>query len=273
MKPSVILFGSKPGASVVLNVLIERNWYIKYVVPSKHISDVWLKNNKIADIAYRNNIPVIKQKDIPLDIEVDFLISYMYRYRITNRVLSLPKKAALNFHPHPLPDYAGYGGYNKAILDEVKEFGCTCHHMVEEFDAGPIVKINRFPINHKEETAYSLEQKSQEEMIRLFINFCDMAESNQKISSIPQKKLKKNTFDSRSMIDSLRKIPDNADIDTVDKYARAFWFPPFEGAYLKIKGKKIEVMPDIVKEEIGNALHINDFFKLKKISELYCKNL
>ena len=190
-KPKVIFFGSKPGSVVALSILLKRKWNVEYVIPSKHITDKLYLHTTLKEIAINNNIPVLKQNEIPLNKEVDYIISYMYRYKIKNECLLLAKKSAINFHPHPLPEYSGYGGYNIAILENKGEFGCTCHHMIEEFDAGPIVKINRFSINSKEETAYSLEQKTQQEMIRLFIDFCKISEAKEELPSITQNKQKK----------------------------------------------------------------------------------
>jgi len=267
-KPSVILFGSKPGSVIVLSILIKRGWDVKYVVPSKHISDKWFPNNTLKDYALNHNITVLKQNEIPLSRNVDFIISYMYRYRIKEKVLALADKAALNFHPHPLPEYSGYGGYNIAILENKAEFGCTCHHMVEEFDAGSIVKINRFPINSKEETAYSLEKKTQQEMIKLFIDFCQMAENNEKLPCLPQNRHTRRWV-SKDEIDVMRRIPNGSDEETIDRYARAFWFPPYEGAYFEVNNKKIEVVPKIVREQLGSLLHKNDIERLDVIAHSY----
>ena len=267
-KPSVILFGSKPGSVIVLSILIKRGWDVKYVVPSKHISDKWFPNNTLKDYALNYNITVLKQNEIPLSINVDFIISYMYRYRIKEKVLALADKAALNFHPHPLPEYSGYGGYNIAILEGAEKFGCTCHKMIEEFDAGPIVKKNYFPIKAKEETAECLEKKTQEEMIRLFIDVCLIIESGREVVSTPQDE-KKRRWTNKEQIDLLIKIPNNLDEETIDRYARAFWFPPNKGAYIMLDEKKIEVIPRIAREQLGSVLHQDDLKRLEKVAELY----
>ncbi len=267
-RPSVILFGSKPGSVVVLSILIKRGWDVKYVVPSKHISDKWFPNNTLKDFALNHNITVLEQNKIPLSINIDIIISYMYRYRINEKLLSLADKAALNFHPHPLPEYSGYGGYNIAILEGAKEFGCTCHKMIEEFDAGPIVKKNYFPIKPTEETAYSLEKKSQEEMIRLFIDVCLILESGREIVSTPQDE-KKRRWTNKEQIDLLIKIPNNSDEETIDRYARAFWYPPNKGAYIEVDGKKVEVIPKIAREQLGSILHQDDLERLEKVANSY----
>jgi len=267
-KPSVIFMGSKPGSVVALSILLDRGWDVKYVVTTKHISDKWTGDCTLTKLANDNKIPIVLQKDIPRDQELDFVLSYMFRYRVRNDVISLAKKAALNFHPAPLPDFFGWGSYNIAIIEDSEDYGCTCHYMVEEFDSGTIVKINRFPIDAKKETAYSLEQKTQEEMIRLFLDFCQLAEENSKLASIPQDK-SKHEFITRDKLEIIRKIPDCADDETIEKYARAFWYPPYEGAYIEVNKRYFDVIPKIARKQLGLLLHQDDVKRLKKVAQSY----
>ena len=60
----------------------------------------------------------------------------------------------------------------------------------------------------------------------------------------------------------LKEIPINADKETIQKYARAFWYPPYECAYITINNNKIEIIPDIIKENIAELLHNNDLTEL-----------
>ena len=43
--------------------------------------------------------------------------------------IKITKCISVNFHPSILPKYAGCGGYNRAIINEDREFGCSCYHM------------------------------------------------------------------------------------------------------------------------------------------------
>ncbi len=51
----------------------------------------------------------------------------------------------LNFHPAPLPDFRGLGGYNVAILEGLPEWGVSSHFVDEHFDTGDLVDVERFP--------------------------------------------------------------------------------------------------------------------------------
>ena len=60
-----------------------------------------------------------------------------------------PGSACLNFHPAPLPDMRGLGGYNVAILEDFEEWGVSAHFVDEEFDTGDLVRVDRFPIDRE----------------------------------------------------------------------------------------------------------------------------
>ena len=192
----------------------------------------------------------------------------MYRYLVKPEVISMAKRAALNFHAGPLPEFGGWAFYNIAILENSKEYGCTCHYMDNNFDTGPLFKVNRFPIDASKETAYSLERKAQQEMIRLFIDFCDIAESGEVLPYKNQEK-EKMRYMNREEFEKLKEIPSGSDAETVDRYARAFWYPPYECAYINCGGIKAEVTPVIAKEQIASYLHQDDYEELWSAAENY----
>ncbi|AXS39945.1 formyltransferase family protein [Breoghania sp. L-A4] len=87
--------------------------------------------------------------DTPLDFRDDFACDRIFTFKadwvLTPAVLGRVRKTAINFHPS-IPDYRGVGGYNFALLDGRRIFGAMCHHIVDEIDSGPIIKVQRFPI-------------------------------------------------------------------------------------------------------------------------------
>jgi len=119
---------------------------------------------------------------------------------------------------------------------------------------------------------YSLEKKAQEEMVKLFIDFCFIAESGEKLTFEIQDKSKQRYYN-RNKFESLKEIPSNADKETIDRYARAFWYPPYKGAYINYNGSQIEVIPEIVKNDLAKLLHYNDLEILKEVSKKYFKDL
>ncbi|MFQ5843388.1 MAG: formyltransferase family protein [Planctomycetota bacterium] len=259
-RPGVVLMGSKPGSIVALSVLLERGWDVSHVVVSKD-RHPWVQGPTLAEFADGKGVPTLEQSELPRDLEPDFVISYMYRYRVKAEVIARARRAALNFHAGPLPEYGGWAFYNMAILEDAAEYGCTCHYMDESFDTGPLLKVRRFPIDAAEETACSLERKAQAEMIRLFREFCELAESGAPLPVEAQDRTRMRYL-TREEFEALKEIPADADPETVDRYARAFWYPPYPGAYIRRENARIEVVPSAAREHIAGLLHADDLDRL-----------
>ncbi len=267
-KPSAILCGSKPGSIVSLSILRERGWDVRYVVVSRKMTHPWIAGETLEDAAKRWGIPVRTASEVPRQERVDFVISYMYRYRVKADMLAMAEQAAVNFHAAPLPEFGGWAFYNLAILEKATEYGCSCHHMDEGFDTGPLVKVRRFAIDPRKETAWSLESRTQAEMIRLFLDFCDLAELPEPLPCQPQD-MTRHRYLSREAFESLKRIPPEADGETVDRLARAFWYPPHKGAYLQVNGTDVEVVPESVKREVAQRLHADDLSHLHAVAAEY----
>lgn len=267
-KPSVILLGSKPGAVVALSILLERKWDIRYVVVSKTVSHPWIAGQTLAELAREKGIDVIVQSEIPRQESVDFVISYMYRHLVKGDVIAMAKRAALNFHAGPLPGYGGWAFYNVAILENAQEYGCTCHYLDEGFDTGPLFRVRRFPVDTALETACSLERRTQQEMMRLFLEFCDMAETGEKLPFAEQDRTHFRYL-SQPEFEALKRIPADADEETIQRYARAFWYPPYPCAYTLVGDRKVEVVPTLVKEELARLIHQHD---LEDLNQVVCRH-
>lgn len=263
-EPSVILLGSKPGSVVALEHMLERGWDIRAVVTSPDFNHDWLPQPSLFDVAHASGVKVYaKQSELPAEMACDFVISYMYRYRVKAPVIDIARQAALNFHAGPLPRYGGWAFYNIAILENATRYGCTCHHMDNGFDTGPLLKVREFPIDAATETAVSLEHQAQAEMVRLLAEFCLMAESGETLPRLEQ-----NAHEMRYMtqeqFQALKEIPSDADAETIQRLARAFWYPPYECAFLRHNGHKVEIVPDIVKVQLAEMLHQGDLAELRQ---------
>ena len=263
-KPSVIFMGSKPASVVALRHIISRGWDVKAVCISGTVSHPWYPGPNLKEVAEELKLPIYKQAEIPDTGPVDLVISYMFRHFVKPHIAARASNAAINFHAAPLPEYGGWGTYNLAILEEKKEFGCTCHHLGQGFDDGPLVKVRRFPINPKELTGFDLEGLAQKEMLLLFAQIVEMVERGETLPSIPQPahEIRYNSLDEFL---PMKRIPDDADAETADRYARAFWFPPYEGAYYEANGAKYEVIPISAREKLGEPLCTNVMRELSAV--------
>lgn len=267
-KNSVILLGSKPGSVAALMILIERGWDVRYVVVSPQHDCDWVPGPSLHEYAQSLKLNVLtSQEDIPEEVKVDFVISYMCRNRVKLRILNMAKIGALNFHAGPLPEFGGWAFYNIAILENSDEYGCTCHYMDKNFDTGPLLRVKKFSINPKQETAFSLESKAQKCMIKLFVEFCELAESG-KALPLTHQDPDKMRYMNHDEFEQLKEIPLDADVDEIDKRARAFWYPPYTCAFMMINGKKVEVVPELAKKQAAKLMHSNDLKDLFDASGL-----
>lgn len=257
MSPSAILLGSKPGAVVALNLLMENGWDVKAIVASDS-EPSWLPRPTLRDEARRLGIPAVSDQSSLANADgVDLVISYMCRVKVSTKTRELGKYA-INFHAGPLPNYAGWAFYSVAILEDAPTYGCTCHLMDEGFDTGPIVKVRHFNVDIENETALSLERKAQVEMIHLFKEIIGEYQILGELEFQPQDKSSVRYLE-RSSFDLLKRIPPEAGAAKADKIARAFWYPPYEIAYYLLpSGDRVEVVPEIAKQRLAPHLHSDD---------------
>ena len=118
--PSAVLLASKPASAIVLQKLIKANWDVRCVVIPARYDQSWMSSPSLEEVAIFHKIPVkSSQYDVPYD-KVDFVISYMYRNLVKSEIIQLALKAALNFHPAPLPEFGGFAFYNVAIIESCK---------------------------------------------------------------------------------------------------------------------------------------------------------
>ena len=89
-------------------------------------------------VAERHGLPLVSDEELyaspPEDVDV--VVSFLFWKRIREPLLSLGRVGCLNFHPAPLPDMRGVGGYNVAVLEGMSEWGVSCHFVDADFDTG-----------------------------------------------------------------------------------------------------------------------------------------
>ena len=85
----------------------------------------------------------------------DYLFAITFLRVIPKAALALPKRAAINFHDGPLPNYAGLNAPTWALINQEREYGITWHMMTDRLDGGDVLKQATFEIND-DETSLSL---------------------------------------------------------------------------------------------------------------------
>ncbi len=246
---NVLFLGQKPLGEKCFDYLLglKSHYYsIKVAVSNANSNSVWWNSNGIFKSAIKNKIEFFDNKkkndELIIDIiekyEISMIISIQHSFILSDDVLSKVNYNAFNLHMAKLPDYKGYYSFNHALLNKDKEYSVTLHQMKAEVDAGDIVLAKSFEIKSND-TAYSLYSKATELSFELFKCFL---QDYQK-SKINYKKMdSRGTFYSRSSIESHKEIKN---WDEIELKSRAFYFPPFNGAYLIQNGIKIFVSPEV----------------------------
>lgn len=242
----VILMGKKPGAAKALKWLKEQGITVPLVVAQK---DEGFKIN-LEETARELNIPIIYDDEELYNMirdnhelirNIDLVVSYLYWKRVLMPLINLPRLGCLNFHPAILPDYKSRAGYNTAILEKKEEFGATAHFIdSEKFDAGPIIKVAKFPIDHETETAFSLERKTQNIMFDLFKNVITLFMGGEQIRTTENSGglyLTSQQLEAMKIVDITKESPED-----IDRKVRAFFFPPYHGAKIIMGDKEFTLV-------------------------------
>lgn len=149
--------------------------------------------------------------------------------------------AAVNFHAAPLPEYRGVFGYNFAILNDEVEYGVTAHMMDARFDMGDVIEVDRFPYDTRSGSVRELVGLSEARMVSLFGRTYDRFASGERVE-LRSQKASEGRYYSRSDFDRAKVISPFDDEDVVERKVRAYWYPPYEGAYVEVEGKRLLVV-------------------------------
>jgi methionyl-tRNA formyltransferase len=245
----VVFMGkSKRPAVRALEWLVERGVEVPAVVapePAPALHD----SQRLDLLANANALPLVSEAELYADPPegVDVVISFLFWNRIREPLISLGRLGCLNFHPAPLPDYRGVGGYNVAILEGLASWGVSCHFVDEDFDTGDIVEIERFEIDPHAETAFSLDLASQEHLLALFERVMERALAGEPLPRTPQGE---GRYVSRSEFDELRVVRPG---DDLERKLRAFWYPPWPGAVVEVDGRRLTLVDERLLTDVAAA--------------------
>jgi methionyl-tRNA formyltransferase len=238
----------KRSAARALQWLVEQGADVAAVVASE--PDRWTREEQRLDlVAERHRLPLVGGEELhaapPGDVDV--VISFLYWRRIREPLLSLGRVGCLNFHPAPLPDLRGLGGYNVAILEGRPEWGVSCHFVDEDFDTGDLVEVVRFPIDESSETAFSLDLRSQERLFELFKRVMAKVIAGEQLPREPQGP---GRYVDRAEFEALRMVRSG---DDLDRKLRAFWYPPHPGAVLDVDGRALTLVDEALLAEVADS--------------------
>ena len=246
---ALFLGKNKRSAARALDWLVEQGCEVPAVVAAQ--PDEWTHDEQRLDlVAERHGLRLTGDDDLyerpPED--VDLVISFLFWKRIRPGLIELPRVGCLNFHPAPLPDMRGVGGYNVAILEGRRDWGVSCHFVDPEFDTGDIVAVERFDFDPESATAFSLDLESQERLLELFKEVIGRALAGEELPREPQGQ---GRYVSRAELEELRRLGPG---DDIDRKLRAFWYPPWPGATVEFDGRELTLVDGDLLGAVARAL-------------------
>ncbi len=236
-----------------LEHLVESGWEVPAVVAPP--GDAALASAQRLDLAARrHDLRLATDDELYAGIgalgEVDLVLSFLFWKRIRPPLIELPRLGCLNFHPAPLPDMRGIGGYNVAILEGWSEWGASAHFVDEEFDTGDLVQVDRFAIDPDAETALSLDLRSQEVLLDVFRSVVDRALRGEELPRAPQGE---GRYVSRAEFEELRRVRPEDSGELLARRIRAFWYPPHDGATVEVAGRVVSLVDRRLLAEVAGV--------------------
>jgi methionyl-tRNA formyltransferase len=248
----VFMAKSKRSAARALALLVESGCEVPAVVASE--PDPWTVQEQRVDlVAEAHGLSLLTEEELYAAAgrgelaPVDLVISFLFWKRIREPLISLGQIGCLNFHPAPLPDFRGVGGYNVAILEGIAEWGVSCHFVDERLDTGDLVEVERFAIDPETETALSLDVRSQKRLLGLFERVLGAALRGEELPRRPQGE---GRYVSRADLEELRSVQPG---DDVERKLRAFWYPPWPGAVVEVEGRRLTLVDEPLLGELARA--------------------
>jgi methionyl-tRNA formyltransferase len=249
----VVFMGKhKRSAARALAWLVERGCDVSAVV-AEPPDELTHPEQRVDLVAERLGLRQCDDQDLYAEppAELDLVVSFLFPRRILAPLIELPRLGCLNFHPAPLPDLRGVGGYNVAILEGRPDWGVSAHFVDENFDTGDLVAVRRFPIDAERETAWSLDLASQERLLDLFEEVVGLLLEGRELPREPQGD---GRYVSRAELEELRRVPRGAGAAEIERHIRAFWYPPWPGATIDLDGRPFTLVDERTLREIAAAL-------------------
>ncbi|HLM28177.1 MAG TPA: formyltransferase family protein [Thermoleophilaceae bacterium] len=248
-----VLYLSKHKRSAVraLETLVNRGCDVRGVVVAPPSGDEH-SSQRIDEAAERLGVDLIDEREAYAAAgEADLAISFLFPRLIREPLISGPRVGCLNFHPAPLPDMRGVGGYNVAVLEGFSEWGVSAHFVDARFDTGDLVEVRRFPIDPAAETAWSLDLRSQEELLEVFRGVIGTLMAGGSLAREPQGE---GRYVSHEALEEMRRTPPDAAPEEIERRIRAFWYPPWPGATIERDGRPYTLLDGARLAEVARAL-------------------
>ena len=160
---------------------------------------------------------------------------------VPDQIVRLAKRAAINFHDGPLPEYAGLNVPVWALMNQERRHAVTWHLMSERIDAGRILLTRDFDIS-ADETALSLNLKCYQAGIESFDELLSgLAEGH--LNAREQDLGNRTYYAANRRPGGACRLPLGQDADSIAGFVRALDFGEYENP---IGLPKLGIGPDMV---------------------------
>ncbi|MEZ4211127.1 MAG: methionyl-tRNA formyltransferase [Candidatus Paceibacterota bacterium] len=157
-KKEKIIFLGTPEISVkILESLLKESYEIVLVItsPDKPVGRKQIMTPPpVKTFAEKNNLKVIQPEKQGADVLEEIRksgallgIVVAYGHIIPQSIIDSLPKGFLNIHYSLLPEFRGASPVEQSILSGQKETGVTIQKLVFKLDAGPIVAVEKFPLD------------------------------------------------------------------------------------------------------------------------------
>ena len=257
---AVFMGKHKRSAVGALEHLLDRGWDVAAVVAPEQ-PGLAAPEQRLDLAASRHDLPLVADEDLYAAIAdpggarvdlggVDLVLSFLFWKRLRTPLIELGSVGCLNFHPAPLPDIRGLGGYNVAVLEGLPEWGVSVHFVDESFDTGDIVRVDRFEIDPMHETALSLDIKSQERLLGVFRDVVDQVASG---GALPHTSQGEGRYVAREEFEEMRRVRPGDPPELTERRMRAFWYPPHDGATIDVGRRTLTLVDRHLLEQAAAA--------------------
>jgi methionyl-tRNA formyltransferase len=177
----------------------------------------------------------------------DILLSIQYDRILKPPLLAIPRHGAYNLHFGPLPRLRGCFPTKWAIIED-EPAGVTFHCIDPGVDSGDVIAQTIVPLA-PDETDETLYHKLQEAGKRLFVEQIPWMKTLSPPQRQPQDPAAASYHPKRLPFDGI--IDWSRDAAWVERFIRAFTFPPYPAAKAWLAGKEVEIRSPV---EIGPDL-------------------
>ncbi|WP_118986759.1 methionyl-tRNA formyltransferase [Photorhabdus sp. CRCIA-P01] len=174
-------------------------------------------------------------------LEPDYLIVANFQQLLSPELLAVPRIAAINFHPSPLPRYAGLAPFFWMVRNGESQSAISVIKMDEGLDTGPIIMQRQISLTNQE-TTISLRTFQEKQNVLMLLDLIPSL-ANGAFTCVPQDLSKRTYYGRPQEQDYL--LDFNLDAKTLQRHIRAGYRHP--GAHFFLPdGTKVVVLSAIV---------------------------